>query len=150
MTGASDVGEVISGNNVIRDDILGGNQDSYDTLKLGLYIAGGVAMALGAMDRTKGVGNANQQLANKVANKYGGSVRIADNGKGYVVKTNNITTRVMDSGGGRTNYYKISNQGKGSFDRFGNYTSDLSKNHIDIGPNSYDEIINIIDEFVKR
>lgn len=48
------------------------------------------------------------------------------------------------------NYYRISVDGKGSVDRFGNLTNDRGLTHIDIGSNSYQDIINVIDKFIKR
>ena len=44
----SNAGEVLTGTNVIRDKVMGGNQGAYDTLQTGLAIAGGGAIAVGA------------------------------------------------------------------------------------------------------
>lgn len=47
-TALSDVGEVFTGHNVIRDDLIGGNQEAYDTLKIGLSVVGAGIVELGA------------------------------------------------------------------------------------------------------
>ncbi len=47
--GASDVGEIWSGHNVIRDDIMGGNQELYDTTKTFTYMAGVGYVQAGSM-----------------------------------------------------------------------------------------------------
>ena len=43
----SNAGEILTGTNVIRDGLMGGNQEAYDTVQTALNIAGGGAMILG-------------------------------------------------------------------------------------------------------
>ena len=54
-TGVSDAGEVLTGTNVIRDYVLGGDQGAYDALEVGLTIASAGIMELGYMAREAGV-----------------------------------------------------------------------------------------------
>ena len=43
----SNAGEILTGTNVIRDGLMGGNQEAYDTVQAALNIASGVAMIIG-------------------------------------------------------------------------------------------------------
>ena len=43
----SNAGEILTGTNVIRDGLMGGNQDAYDAVQVALNIAGGGAMIIG-------------------------------------------------------------------------------------------------------
>ncbi len=43
----SDAGEILTGTNVIRDGLMGGNQETYDIIKAVLYIAGAGATIIG-------------------------------------------------------------------------------------------------------
>ncbi len=43
----SNAGEILTGTNVIRDGLMGGNQEAYDTVQTALNIAGGGAMIIG-------------------------------------------------------------------------------------------------------
>ena len=45
----SNAGEILTGTNVIRDGLMGGNQEAYDTVQTALNIAGGGAMILGVI-----------------------------------------------------------------------------------------------------
>ncbi|MDD4476279.1 MAG: hypothetical protein PHV95_10955 [Eubacteriales bacterium] len=48
----SNAGEVLTGTNVIRDKVMGGNQVAYDTLQAGLNIAGMGVVQMGQTDNT--------------------------------------------------------------------------------------------------
>ena len=43
----SNAGEILTGTNVIRDGLMGGNQEAYDTVQTALNVAGGGAMIIG-------------------------------------------------------------------------------------------------------
>ena len=47
--GASDAVECVTGTNLIRDGLMNGNQDAYDLVNMGAYIAGGMALEAGQM-----------------------------------------------------------------------------------------------------
>ena len=91
----------------------------------------------------------NQQLANMIAQKYGGLIKPAA-GNGWIIKIENITIRIMNSGGGRNNYWRASVENKGSVDKFGNFCSDRSLTHIDITKNSFKDICNVIDKLLGK
>ncbi len=55
--GLSDAGEIITGHNVIRDNIMGGNQEAYDATKTLLSFASMSAITIGASN--PGIGNNN-------------------------------------------------------------------------------------------
>jgi len=97
-----------------------------------------------------GIGNNiydNARLAVDVANRFGGSITAAQ-GDGWVVKIQNLTLRIMNSGGGRTNYWRLSVEGKGTVDIFGNFSSNRALTHIDIVANSFDDICNVINKLL--
>jgi len=60
-----------------------------------------------------------------------------------------ITLRIMNSGGGRTNYWRLSIGNKGTVDNLENYSNDRALTHIDITKNSFNEICRIIDKFAR-
>lgn len=45
---ASDIGEVFTGHNVIRDDLMGGNRQAYDSIRVGVYVTGNAIVQFGA------------------------------------------------------------------------------------------------------
>lgn len=57
-----------------------------------------------------------------------------------------VTVRVMESGGGRSNYLRVSIEGKGSVDATGKLSSDAAATHIPIDKDS----IRLIGDVVKR
>ena len=46
-TYASDAGEILTGHNVVRDDLMGGNQQAYDAVRIGLNVAAAGATYIG-------------------------------------------------------------------------------------------------------
>lgn len=55
-----------------------------------------------------------------------------------------VAVRVMEQGGGRTNYYRVSIAGKQAFTREGAASSDRALTHIPITSNSLKEILDIL------
>lgn len=87
-------------------------------------------------------------LARQVGKEFGVAGAATRNGAGTVFKLGEgkVTVRVMASGGGRTNYLRISVEGKGSVDASGKLSSDPAKTHIPIDSDS----IKLIREVYKR
>lgn len=85
-------------------------------------------------------------LADEVANATGGVLKT--NKGGYTVEVpygnRGITVRVMEQGGGRTNYYRVSVPGKATYTVTGEASTDAALTHIDIGASSLDDILSII------
>ena len=86
------------------------------------------------------------QLADEVAGATGGTVKQLSNGYSITVPSGSrgIVVRVMEEGGGRTNYYRVSVPGKEAFTVDGVASVDRALTHIDIGSSSLDEILRII------
>ncbi len=55
-----------------------------------------------------------------------------------------ITVRVMERGGSRTNYYRVSVPGKETYTVSGRASRDANLTHIDIGESSLDDILSIV------
>ena len=54
----------------------------------------------------------------------------------------------MDSGGGRTNYYRVSIPGKQAYTIDGLPSTDRALTHIDIKKTSCDDIVNLINKII--
>ena len=85
-------------------------------------------------------------LADEVAGATGGTVKQLSNGYSITVPNGSrgIVVRVMEEGGGRTNYYRVSVPGKEAFTVEGVASVDRALTHIDISSSSLDEILRII------
>jgi len=66
-------------------------------------------------------------------------------GDGWTIKVGKLTLRVMTSGGGRTNYFRLSGV-KGSMTASGAYSSDLAATHIDI---TLDSIVSVVKTILR-
>jgi len=86
------------------------------------------------------------QLADDVASATGGTIKELPSGYSVAVPNGGrgIVVRVMESGGGRTNYYRVSIPGKEAFTVEGAASVDRALTHIDISANSLEEILQII------
>ncbi|WP_066149133.1 RHS repeat-associated core domain-containing protein [Anoxybacillus sp. P3H1B] len=91
------------------------------------------------------------RLAKKVAKKHGGTLERAK-GNGWKVSIpdgkHSYRVRVMNAGSGNRKkaYYRISHSKYGSFDRYGNKSSDRSYTHINLSRKSYKEISRILNK----
>ncbi|PGE85259.1 wall-associated protein [Bacillus pseudomycoides] len=92
------------------------------------------------------------RLANKVSKKHGGNLKRAK-GNGWVVsipqgKKHSYTVRVMNAGSGKRNkpYYRVSHSKYGSFDKYGNITSDRSRTHVNLSRKSHKQIRHILNK----
>jgi hypothetical protein len=85
-------------------------------------------------------------LANDLADATGGAVKA--NKGGYTVNvpygSRGISVRIMDEGGGRTNYYRVSVPGKQAFTITGDVSTDPALTHIQMGSSSLSDILGII------
>ncbi|MEW9702974.1 hypothetical protein ABRS97_27900, partial [Paenibacillus sp. SI92] len=98
----------------------------------------------------------NKQLADDISGRYGGTLSDAK-GDGYTVtipitlndKSANIVLRVMNTSKLNNNYWRMSISGKGTMDKNGNLSGDADATHVPIGENSYEDLTNIIDKYVK-
>ena len=91
------------------------------------------------------------RLAKKVAKKHGGTLERAK-GNGWKVSIpdgkHSYRVRVMNAGSGNRKkaYYRISHSKYGSFDRYGNKSSDRLHTHINLSRKSYKEISRILNK----
>jgi hypothetical protein len=85
-------------------------------------------------------------LSSDVADATGGAVKELDNGYSVTIPygSRGIVVRVMDSGGGRINYFRISVPGKETFTVEGDVSTDPALTHIPIGSTSLQDILNVI------
>lgn len=127
-----------------------------------LFIVGGVAAftALGAL-LGKYAGKAlvalyakggkfakalNTALAKLIAKLVKGSLSSAS-GNGWKIKVGKVLLRIMSSGGGRTNYFRITLEGKGAMTLSGVLSSDQAQTHINITIKNIIKIIKLILKF---
>ena len=57
-----------------------------------------------------------------------------------------IVIRIMEEGGARTNYYRVSVAGKEALTVTGEASVDKASTHIPIGEGSFDEILPLVDQ----
>ena len=114
------------------------------TLGLGGKVGAGVRAVEGA---AKWLAPA-ARMSRQVAREFGVAGTAAKNGSGTVFKLadGKVTVRVMESGGGRANYLRVSVEGKGSVDAAGKLSSDKGATHIPINNDS----LKLIQDVVKR
>lgn len=114
------------------------------TLGLGGKVGAGIRTLEGA---AKWLGPA-ARMSRQVAKEFGAVGAATRNAKGTIFKLadGKVTVRVMESGGGRTNYLRVSVEGKGSVDAAGKLSSDMEATHIPIDKNS----MKLIQDVVKR
>jgi hypothetical protein len=72
----------------------------------------------------------------EVANGY--TVRIAEGSRGIVI-------RIMESGGGRTNYYRVSIPGKEAFTISGEVSTNRALTHIPIDTDTLNDVLRIVE-----
>lgn len=80
-----------------------------------------------------------------VKSETGGKLS-AVSGDGWKIKSGRFTIRIMNSGGGRTSYYRVSMQDVGALDQAGIGSSDRALTHLDITDSSFEEIKKIMEE----
>ena len=73
----------------------------------------------------------NDAVAKVIAKFTKASIKHAS-GNGWTLTIKKYTVRIMTSGGGRTNYIRISHAVKGAMTIFGAYSSDRALTHIEI------------------
>ena len=87
-----------------------------------------------------------RSLADDVAKACSGSVK--PNKGGYTVTVPHgrriIVVRVMEHGGGRTDYFRVNVAGKTAYSVTGEVSSDAGTTHIPIEKGSLDQILSII------
>lgn len=85
-------------------------------------------------------------LADEVVNATGGVLKT--NKGGFTVEiphgARGITVRVMERGGSRTNYYRVSVPGKETYTVTGEASTDAALTHIGITESSLDDILSIV------
>lgn len=117
--------------------------------------AAGAAAArgvFGAVTRRAVAANAGSRLlspsslADEVVNATGGVLKT--NKGGFTVEiphgARGITVRVMERGGSRTNYYRVSVPGKETYTVTGEASTDAALTHIGITGSSLDDILSIV------
>ena len=115
------------------------------TLGLGGKVGAGIRAVMGFAKEASPVA----RLSGQLAKEFGASSTLAKNGAGNVFKLadGKVTVRVMESGGGRTNYLRVSVEGKGSVDAAGRLSSDPAKTHIPIGKDSLNMIKDVVNKY---
>lgn len=117
------------------------------TLGLGGKVGAGVRVVEGAAKWLSPVA----RMPRQVAKEFGVAGNAAKNGSGAVFKLadGKVTVRVMESGGGRTNYLRVSVEGKGSVDATGALSSDKAATHIPIGKDSLKFIQDVVARYTQ-
>jgi len=73
-TTLSNAGETLTGTNIIRDKVMGGNQSAYDTLQIALSVGAGGIITVGSnnlsTNSTKGTSSTIKDTKNDSSNKY--------------------------------------------------------------------------------
>jgi hypothetical protein len=87
-----------------------------------------------------------ESLATAVADETGGALKVLKSGYSVTIPSGNreIVVRVMEEGGGRTNYYRVSIAGKEALTQGGKASSDKALTHIPIRGNSLNDILDIL------
>ncbi|NOY55276.1 MAG: hypothetical protein GXP34_04735 [Actinobacteria bacterium] len=90
------------------------------------------------------------RLADDVAEAVGGVAKPATSGTGQVITipqgNRQIVIRIMEEGGGRTNYYRVSVAGKEALTVMGEASVDRALTHIPIGESSLDDILRLVNQ----
>lgn len=85
-------------------------------------------------------------LANELADATGGGVQT--NKGGYTINvpygSRGIVVRIMDEGGTRTNYCRVSVPGKATYTRSGEVSADRALTHIPISGTSFNDILGVM------
>lgn len=115
---------------------------------LGAYVGHYVGKAILAIYKVGGsfALKINKAIANGIRKIVGGKLTVAS-GNGWIVKVGKLTLRIMTSGGGRLNYFRLSHITKGAMTIAGIYSSDRALTHIPITINSIIKIVNLIFKF---
>jgi RHS repeat-associated protein len=114
--------------------------------------AGAGAAGAGAAAEAAEEGVSASSLASDVADATGGTLNELDNGYSVTIPSGSrgIVVRVMESGGGRVNYWRISIPGKETFTVTGNVSTDPALTHIPIGSTSLQDILSVIARIQSR
>lgn len=91
----------------------------------------------------------NEAIARGIAKVVGGSIQAAT-GNGWVIKVGKLTLRIMTTGGGRVNYFRLAHVTKGAMTVAGTFSSDRSLTHINITFNNIIKIVQIILNRLKK
>ena len=115
---------------------------------LGAYVGNYIGEAIFAVYKAGGAFalKINQAIATGIAKVVGGSINAAS-GNGWVIKIGNLTLRIMTSGGGRTNYFRLSHITKGALTILGAFSGDRGLTHIPITFSNIIKIVQLIFKF---
>jgi hypothetical protein len=117
-----------------------------DAIAAGSITAEGVAALNSAAAAGADAIPSTSALANDLADATGGVLKT--NKGGYTVNVPNgsrgIAVRIMDEGGGRTNYYRVSIPGKETYTESGEVSTDPELTHMQIRSTSLNDILAII------
>ncbi len=118
---------------------------------LGAYVGNYVGEAIFAIYKAGGAFalKINKAIANGIAKIVGGSLEAAK-GNGWTIKIGKYMLRVMTSGGGRTNYFRLSHITKGTLTILGKFSGDRGLTHIPITFSNIIKIINLILKLLKK
>jgi len=118
---------------------------------LGAYVGNYVGEAIFAIYKAGGefAFVINKAIANGISKIVGGTIKTAS-GNGWIINVGKYTLRIMTSGGGRTNYFRLSHISKGALTILGKYSSDRGQTHIPITFSNIIKIINLIIELLKK
>lgn len=112
---------------------------------LGAYIGNYVGEAIFSIYKAGGTFalKINQAIARGISKIVGGSLNAAS-GNGWVIKVNKLTLRIMTSGGGRVNYFRLSHATKGAIALSGGFSTDRGLTHIPITFNNIIKMVQLI------
>lgn len=126
---------------------MGGSESSSGAYNSGQQVAAvtQVGMVLTPEGGAEGVSLA-RSLASDVSQATGGNLQELAQGFSVTVPhgARGILVRIMEQGGGRTNYYRVVIPGKQAFTVTGDVSTDAALTHISIADTSLQDILNII------
>jgi RHS repeat-associated protein len=110
----------------------------------GIFKAGNIAAEAGAQAEVPTA----ESLASDVADQTGGTLKTLKSGYSVTVPqgSRGVVVRIMEEGGGNTNYYRVSIPGLQTFTQSGEVSTDPALTHIPIGSTSLQDILNIISQ----
>ena len=115
---------------------------------LGAYVGNYIGEAIFSVYKAGGAFalKINQAIANGIAKVVGGSIKAAS-GNGWGIKIGKLTLRIMTSGGGRTNYFRLSHITKRTLTILGAFSGNRALTHIPITFNNIIKIVQLIFKF---
>jgi RHS repeat-associated protein len=85
----------------------------------------------------------NEAIARGIAKIVGGSISPAK-GNGWIIEVGKLTLRIMTEGGGRVNYFRLSDAKRGAMTITGSFSNNRALTHINITLNNIIKLVQVI------